>query len=135
MERKRVQVVFTKPSRTKQSFRDACDVKKIIERHRSTGRMPVARGQAQFGDFGVIPDYQEALNVVIRAEQSFAVLPSRVRERFSNDPALLLSFLADDKNREEAEKLGLVKVVNKGLITDPVPPVSGGTEGAPVVGG
>jgi len=37
-----------------------------------------------------------------------ASLPSKIRDRFGNDPSQLLSFLADSSNKDEAISLGLV---------------------------
>ena len=42
------------------------------------------------------------------ARESFAMLPSSIRKRFDNDPGLLLAFLDDENNREEAFSLGLI---------------------------
>ena len=63
----------------------------------------------QFGDFSNEFDFRQAQETVIRAAEAFASLPSRVRKRFNNDPAELLEFLADEKNREEAVYLGLIE--------------------------
>jgi len=98
------------PSMTKQSFRDECDINTIMSRYERTGVMPESRGDApQFGDYISEYSFQESMNAVIYAQQQFADLPARVRDRFGNDPANMLRFLEDDKNREEAIKLGLVQ--------------------------
>jgi len=54
-------------------------------------------------------DYQSAANAVIAANQSFAALPAKIRNRFNNDPAALLAFIEDDANAEEAYALGILK--------------------------
>ena len=61
------------------------------------------------GDFSGIGDYHTALNRVIAAQDEFEALPAQIRARFNNDPAELIEFLEDDKNRPEAETLGLVE--------------------------
>ena len=53
--------------------------------------------------------FRQAQETVIAAAEAFAALPSRVRQRFNNDPAELLEFLADESNREEAVFLGLIE--------------------------
>jgi len=99
-------------SRTVQSHREACDIPSIVAKYKRTGQLPIMRMQARqgsFGDFSDAPEYQECLNRVIEAQTAFDALPARVKERFRNDPANLLAFLADEKNTEEAVALGLVE--------------------------
>ena len=102
-------------TRTRQEFLQESDVNRLVERFRDTGSFydpltcaNTSQNKPLFGDFTHIPDYQQCLDVVIDAEQRFSALPSRVRERFANDPAQLLAFLHDSKNRDEAIELGLL---------------------------
>lgn len=96
---------------TQQSAKDECDINLIVEAakrgadlsQRLSGRTPM------YGDFTGLPDYREALLMVTKAREMFMGLDAFVRERFGNDPARLLDFLADDRNRDEAVKLGLVE--------------------------
>ena len=53
-------------------------------------------------------DYADAQQLVIDANNAFANLPSRLRDRFANDPAKLLDFLSRKENLDEAISLGLV---------------------------
>ena len=98
------------PSRTQQQFKDECDVNNILRNYVNTGILTHTAAVApEFGDFSEMPaDYGEALALIHKSEEQFAMLPSEVRERFDNRPANLISFLQDVNNREEAEKLGLV---------------------------
>ncbi|CAK0755313.1 hypothetical protein CCP3SC15_2050005 [Gammaproteobacteria bacterium] len=92
------------PSRTKQSFRDECDINVIMERlvpGDEGGPPPV------YGDFSSVTDFQQSMEIIAEAQQQFEVLPSRVRERFANDPARMLAFLDDASNLKEAVELGL----------------------------
>ena len=43
-----------------------------------------------------------------QAQQGFEQLPSAVRARFKNDPMELVAFVGDNRNAEEAVKLGLL---------------------------
>lgn len=102
-------------SKTRQEFLAESDVNRLVERFRDTGSFydpltlsKTSQNKPLFGDFTNLPDYQQCLDVVIDAEQRFALLPSRLRERFSNDPAQLLAFVSDAKNRDEAIELGLI---------------------------
>ncbi len=101
--------VFTGPSRTKQSFRDECDINNILRQFNVTGQLPVGSVQPQYGDFSGITDYQSALNAVMAAQDSFLALPAKLRARFDNDPALFVEFASDEANRDELKALGLLR--------------------------
>lgn len=96
------------PSLTQQHFKDETDINNILRQFNITGLLPEAPLSPRYGDFTGISDYHTALNAVIAAEDGFAGLPAELRARFGNDPAQLIDFLADENNRSEAEKLGLV---------------------------
>lgn len=95
---------------TQQSAKDECDMNLIVAAaKRGADIKHVTTRQPMYGDFTNLPDYREALTIVNQARDAFMGLDAFVRERFGNDPARMLDFLSDDKNREEAIKLGLVK--------------------------
>lgn len=97
------------PSRTQQSFKDECDINEIVRKFGLTGEIPGDFKVPVSGDFTDVMDFQSALNAVMAAEAEFMKLPGEVRARFQNDPQALLAFVEDDKNRDEARKLGLLK--------------------------
>lgn len=103
----------TKPkSRVKQEFREECDINNIIKQYKLTGQIQHINAQAKQGSYEDLPDpidYQESLNAVAQATASFATLPSKVRERFGNNPQSFLHFMNDPKNTEEMISLGLAK--------------------------
>jgi len=105
--RYRVQVSFPPPGRTKQSFKDECDVNTIMRRYEATGILPEPRGVPQYLDVSSI-DFQEAQFFIAAANSRFFSLPSRIRDRFENDPAQFLAFMEDSRNAQEARELGLV---------------------------
>jgi len=108
-QRDRVSLKFPFPGRTKQSFRDECDINKIMLKWVATGQLPATNlGTPRYGDFTNSGDYQDACNGVIAANEAFARLPAKTRDRMNNSPARLLEFLADPDNKEEAENLGLI---------------------------
>lgn len=97
------------PSRTKQSFKAECDINTIIARFLRTGILDYAeKHEAQYGDATGV-DFTQAMQTVAKAQSMFNDLPSALRNRFKNEPALFLDFIHDDKNRDEARKLGLLK--------------------------
>ena len=98
------------PVLTQQSAKDECDINLIVERaKRGADISNLSKGTPMYGDFTGLPDYRQALLMVNKARDMFMSLDARVRERFSNDPGRLLEFLGDDKNYDEALKLGLVE--------------------------
>lgn len=100
----------TGPGLTKQEFGAETDINNIMKRYNATGQFPVNMQTLQpvFGDVSQMGDFASALRRTHAAEEAFAELPADLRFRFRNDPELLVSFLHDDKNRAEAENLGLV---------------------------
>lgn len=100
---------FSRPDRTKQSFRDECDINLIMKRYEATGQLDhLATRPTLYGEVPAL-DFHQAMGLVVEAREQFALLPAAVRDRFSNDPARLLAFLEDPANREEGVKLGLLK--------------------------
>lgn len=102
-------VVTIDPSeeRTKQSFKDDCDVNKIIKRYKATGVVTHLNAmEARYGDLTGI-DFDRAMEIVTNARGLFDELPSGIRKRFNNDPGLFLDFMDNPENAEEMVKLGL----------------------------
>lgn len=117
---------FSKPSLTKQSFRDECDINNILRQFNVTGQLPAGSVQPQYGDFSGITDYQSALNAVMAAQDSFLQLPAKLRARFDNDPALFVDFASDEANKDEMKALGLLREETaQAVVLSPSEPVQG----------
>lgn len=102
---------FFKPSKTRQSFLPESDINNIFRKYQASGLAPLGHnGVPTYLDLSSMPSYQDGLNLVIRINEEFASLGSRVREKFGNDPALFLKFMDSNPSREDLEKLGLVAV-------------------------
>lgn len=95
------------PSLTKQSEAAGCDLHRILDRYTKTGYLP-SNGEAVFGDFSGVGDYQDCLDRVSAAQDAFDCLPATLRRRFGDDPAQLVAFLQNPANRAEAVTLGLI---------------------------
>lgn len=116
------------PSLTKQSFVDECDINKILKQYKKSGLLRHINAKAAQGAYADLPDdadYQTALHVVMRSQDAFATLPSSVRNRFANDPAGFLAFMADPANEAEIVKLGLAKALVGDPLAPPKPPEGG----------
>ena len=82
----------------------------IFERFGLSGELPENLQMPVFADFREeVSDYHSAMNVLAKARDEFMTLPANLRARFENDPQRLMEFLGDDKNRDEAVSLGLVR--------------------------
>lgn len=91
-----------------QQFAEEVDINTIVRRFGLTGELPNGVNMPVSGDFTGVTDFHTAMNLIRQSEAAFAELPAEVRERFANDPARVISFLDDEKNREEAIRLGIV---------------------------
>lgn len=108
-------------SATRQDAARECDIHYILARV-GAGIMPLSAPEPIFADLSDVPaDYQDMLNRIQAAQDSFESLPSRVRDRFGSDPRQLFAFLQDSGNRDEAIKLGLIPAP---AVIPPVPPSS-----------
>nr|UXQ88122.1 MAG: internal scaffolding protein [Microvirus sp.] len=103
----RVQVHFTKPSMTKQSFKDECNINKIMEKFQKSGAIShYAKHAPTYGD-ATHTELHDALNIVADANTMFEELPSSIRAKFQNNPEQFLEFVQDPKNLAEMRELGL----------------------------
>ncbi len=106
----RVQRFFPNPTMAKQSFKAECDINTIMKKYEKTGLIEhLVRYRGQYADVASATDYQEALNTIMEASEMFHTLPSRVREKFNNNPQDFLAFTEDPANTAEMEELGLLK--------------------------
>lgn len=99
------------PSRAIQSAAEECDINTIVKRFGLTGKLPDVLSLPQYGDFTGVTDYQSALNLVMAADSAFMQLPADLRARFHHDPANLLNFVSSEANREEAQRMGLLRPI------------------------
>lgn len=105
----RLRVDCGSETRTKQAFKDECDINVIMRRYVKTG--VVSHGVLEPGSYGFAPSFSfhDAMNSIRAAEEAFADLPAAVRKRFRNDPGEFLEFAENPENLEEMRKLGLAE--------------------------
>lgn len=92
---------------TQQQFGDEVNINTIVRNFGLTHELP-PEVPIYYADVTDMPDYQTSLNFVRQADANFMLLPADLRSRFDNNPQLLLNFLSNDANRDEAIKLGLI---------------------------
>ena len=110
-------IKFTQPSLTQQHSKDQVDINNIMARYIKTGVLDhVAKYQPQYRDNNAT-DYQESMNIVIKADEMFSELPAQARKHFDNDPAAFLDFVQDPANHDKLHELGLTE--NPPLVPQP----------------
>lgn len=97
--------------RTKQEFKDECDINIIVRnfvKHGALSPRDINARTAMYEDVSGIGDLQSSMSKVEAAKAGFERLPAAVRERFGNSAVALLRFVLDPANRAEAIELGLI---------------------------
>jgi len=97
------------PSMTQQHFKEDADINTIVERFGITGKLPDDLRQPVAGDYEDVVDFHTAMNAVLAAKAEFMKLPGNIRAYFEHDPQKYLEFFDDPNNREEAQRLGLLR--------------------------
>lgn len=103
-------LICNDPTRTRQEFKEECDINTIVERFGITGTMPESLVTPMSGDFTEVVDYRTSLHLLMEAEQAFLQVPAAIRERFGNDPHRFVEFVSDEKNRPALTEMGLLEV-------------------------
>lgn len=117
-------------SRAKQSFKEECDINRIMARYEATGELPdMGEVAPQYLDV-TGQDFQEHQNFIAGANTLFFELPSGLRARFENNPGLFLDFCSQEKNRPEMAELGLLRA-SPAPAPAPIPPAPGPAPEAP----
>lgn len=107
------------------------NIHKILDKYAKTGQLPaMIKENPQYGDFANVPDYQESLNIVLKANEQFMNLDAQIRAKFDNDPSNFLAFANDEKNLPEMVKLGLavkkdIPAPSEGTSIPPAPAQAG----------
>ncbi len=105
-DRKRVTIKFESYTRTKQSFKNDCDVNNIVRQH-TRNKIPFHLPQAENFGFHTGLDFRESVELVMQAQTMFDELPSHVRTQFQNNPGAFLDFVQDPDNADELVTMGL----------------------------
>lgn len=92
----------------KQSFKDECDINRIMKKYLNTGTIPQGLAVGRYGDFSEGVDYLDAQVTIKNAEAQFLAVPAQLRKEFDNDPARFLDWVHDPKNLDRMQQLGLL---------------------------
>ncbi len=97
--------------RTKQSFRDECDINAIMDRAAQGGTIThLAKWEGIYADFSEY-DFQDHNQKLTKGREIFDDLPAEIRREFGQSPQAFFDYVNDPKNIDIlAEKLpGLAK--------------------------
>ena len=86
--------------RTKQAFKDQCDINKILKKAQKTGSIAHLQKYPElvYGEFDGEFDLLTAHERIAKANQIFEDLPSEVRREFNNDALAFVNFAAKPEN-------------------------------------
>lgn len=117
-----------------QSHKDEVDINNIVARHGADNVAAISQLQNWAFDDVVGNDFQESMNAIIKARDTFEQVPSRIRKEFDNDPAKFLDFVRNPDNQEQLYDWGLAQrppVVEPILVEMATPPPETTTETPP----
>lgn len=84
------------------------DINRLVQRADNTGILANLRNtQLQFGESPDVNEYQDALNLVARAQSQFQKLPAELREKFGNDPGTFVEFVTNPANAQTIQDAGV----------------------------
>lgn len=91
-----------KDGRTKQGFKDSCDINKILRKWQKTGTIThLAKYQGQYGDFSDIDDLLTAQERLARGQAIFDELPGEVKREFNQNVGDFYKFVNDPANADK----------------------------------
>lgn len=107
--RKRVTAPTSNKKYTVGYLNKQCNINDILKTRSMNEIMAEASyANMTYLDISSLPSYQDALNIVIDADEKFLQLPSSIREKFGNNPQRFLDFVSDKNNIPEMKELGLL---------------------------
>lgn len=102
-------LICPEPTLARQSEADSCDLNTIMKRYGSVEQFKIANPPPEgfYADITNVGTFEDAMNLIALGDSIFNQLPAETRARFKNDTAVMLDFLADSSNDDEAIRLGL----------------------------
>lgn len=118
-----VELITARESLVQQQFAESTRVRSILDRFMRTGMIDANPLPPRYEDVSAVGDYQDAMNLLTNVQGHFDALPSKIRDRFGNDPEKYLAFINDPQNIDEAIELGLLQKT----VQEPVQPSENAT--------
>lgn len=102
-----VELVTGSTSKVQDSFRDMCNINRIVAKYHRTGVLDHVINPGRYQDVSRLTDYKSAMDFIIESQEAFDSLPAKVRKYFQNDTAQFLEFVDNPENYEQGVQLGL----------------------------
>jgi phage internal scaffolding protein len=110
-------------TRTQQHFKDECDINLILAKYKKTGVLThVSRARERYGDFSDYSGLADKMDVMVRANQAFELLPAELRNRFGNSVPAFLQYIEDPRHLDECVALGIYDKPKADVVTPPQTP-------------
>ncbi len=92
--------------RTKQSFKDECDIKKIMARAEKAGTMShLEKFQGVYADYSDV-DFHQLTDTLRKGREVFDELPAEIRNEFNQSPQQFFAYVNNPANKDKLlEKL------------------------------
>lgn len=106
-QRTRCKTEIPEGTKTKcvQSEKHTSDINNIVARAYKTGQLPVLTGRQPIPELPDHQTYQDMMNKVVFAQQSFERLPAAIRAAFENKPERMLEHLGNKDRHPDVTKL------------------------------
>lgn len=98
------------PGMTDPSGAADCDINNIVATYHKTGILPGIDSEHLFADVSDAPSYQDAMGIVVQAQNQFMALDAKTRKYFDNDISTFLDFVDNPANGPELVRLGLATI-------------------------
>ena len=98
-----------------QSHKDEVNINNIVKRHGIDMLQKIAAMQQPQWDNNPSNDFQESMEIVTKAQQTFEQLSSDVRKKFNNNPAEFMDYVQNPENQNGLISLGLASRIPETL--------------------
>ncbi len=111
--------------RTKQCFKNECDIQKIMARAEKAGTIShLEKYQGVYADYSEV-DFFSMTQTLTRGREVFDELPAEIRQEFGQSPAKFFAFVNDPANKDDLlTKLPALAKPGKQLINPTSPPTA-----------
>ena len=106
-------------SRTEQHHKEEVDINNIVRRHAGQQELIASIQSLQSYQFDDVTsnDFQEHMNLLLKAKDSFYKVPNEIRKQFDHDPAKFLDFVYNPENKDKLIEMGLA---NAPVVQEPM---------------
>lgn len=96
---------YSQHGRTKQCYKDECDVNKILERAQTIeGLSHLEKHGAHYADYSDF-DFQSHAYKMAKGQEIFEELPAEIKREFKQNPQAFFEFATDPKNANRLPEL------------------------------